>query len=360
VDIVVLLCVFGMNAMSLVTLYAASDAYGIWYFRSQIISTVLGVTAMVVIMFLDYDAWFQKLKFIFPILTVVLIVYVKYFGVGQFGNRNWIVIPRTNFSIQPTEFTKISFIIPFAMHLDAVRDKINHPLSVLGLVAHGGLVCGMVFWQGDDGMGLVYLGIFAIMLFGSGISLWYFGGAGLAGVLVAPQLWKRLTAKQQNRVLFGFNPDLDPLNAGYQAIRSRACIIAGGFRGAGMKGGIKYFSLVQGQSDFLYAVVAEKFGFFGTFLYLVLILVLIVRILWIARSTRKNYASYICIGIAGMLFVQAAENIGMCLAILPVVGITCPFLSYGSSSILSMYICMGIVESICTHRQKYYFEREEE
>ncbi len=358
-DPIVLLCAFGMNIMSLVTLYAASDAYGTWYFRTQLLVSAACVVMTVVIMLLDYDAWFRKLRFVFVAVTIALIVYVKYFGTGKFGNENWIQIPGTDFSIQPTEFTKITFIVPFALHLDAVRDKLNHPLSVLGLIAHGGLICGLVFWQGDDGMALVYVGIFAVMLFGAGLSLWYFGGAGLAAVLVAPRLWNRLSERQQGRILFGFNPDLDPLDLGWQAIASRTCIISGGFRGAGMNGGTKYFSMSQGQSDFIYAVMAEKFGFFGTFLYLVLIVVLILRILWIARSTRKNYASYICIGIAGMLLVQAAENIGMCLALLPVVGLTCPFLSYGPSSLVSMYICIGIVESICAHRQKYYFEREE-
>ena len=348
-----------MNVMSLVTLHAAADKYGMWYFRAQLFTTAAGIAAAIVVMLLDYDSWFRKLKYVLFAMTIVLIVIVKRFGTGSLGNYNWIQIPHTNFSIQPTEFTKITFMITFALHLDAVRDRINHPLGVLSLVALGGLICDMVFWQGDTGMALVYVGIFAVMLFGAGLSLWYFGGAGVAALLIAPRIWNHLSQVQQNRILFGFNPDLDPLDAGWQAITSRSCIIAGGFRGAGMNGGTKYFSLVHGQSDFIYAVVAEKFGFFGTFLYLVLIVALIIRILWIARNTRKNYASYICIGIAGMLLVQSAENIGMCLALLPVVGITCPFLSYGSSSLLSMYLCIGIVESICTHSQKYYFEREE-
>lgn len=358
-DPIVLLCAFGMTAMSLVTLHAAADKFGMWYFRTQLLVFAVCVVMVAVLMLMDYDSWFRKLKFVLLAVTIGLIVYVKFFGTGSYGNENWIQIPGTDFSVQPTEFTKITFIITFSLHLDAVRDRINHPLAALSLVAHGGLICGLVFWQGDDGMALVYVGIFAIMLFGAGLSLWYFGGAAVGAVLVAPRLWNRLSTKQQNRVLYGFNPDMDPLGAGWQAISSRNCIIAGGFRGAGMNGGTKYLSLSQGQSDFIYAVVAEKFGFFGTFLYLALIVILILRILAIARNTRKNYASYICIGIAGMLLVQAAENIGMCLALLPVVGITCPFLSYGPSSMLSLYICVGIVESICTHRQKYYFERED-
>ena len=360
-DPIVLLCVLGMNIMSLVTLRAASDSFklGTWYFRTQLIVTAGSLVVMGIIMLLDYDAWFRQLRWVLDAVSIALILIVKRFGTGSSGNYNWIQIPGTTFSVQPTEFVKILFIISFALHIDAVRDKINHPLSVLGLAMHGGLICGMVLWQGDTGMALVYIGIFGIMLFGAGLSFWYFGGAAGAGLLAAPKVWNHLSEVQQNRILFGFNPDLDPLDKGLQAIASRNCIIAGGFRGAGINGGTKYFRLPAGQSDFIYAIVAEKFGFFGTFLYLSLIVILIIRILWIARSTRKNYASYICIGIAGMFLIQAVENIGMCLALIPVVGVTCPFLSYGPSSLLSAYICIGIVESICTHRQKYYFEREE-
>ncbi len=361
IDPVVLLCVFAMNAMSIVVLKSQTDAYaegvGDWYVRVQLLASAAGIVAMLVMTFLDYDALFKKLRWFLIPLSIAMVIAVKIFGSGHMGNENWISIG--NISIQPAEFVKVLMIISFAMHLDRVKDKLNHPLSVLQLAVHAGLYVGLILWQGDDGMALVYIGILTVMIFGAGLSLWYFAGALGAGVLVFPWLWNRLTVKQQNRVLFGFNPDLDPLDAGMQAIASRECIIAGGFRGAGFSGGTKYFSLFKaGYSDFIFAVLAEKFGFLGTFLYLALLVTLVLRILWIARSTRKNYASYICIGIAGMILVQATENVGMCLAMLPVVGITCPFLSYGPSSLLSMYICIGIVESVCTHSKKYYFERE--
>ena len=363
IDPVVLLCVFAMNAMSIVVLKSQTDAYaegvGDWYVRVQLLASAAGIVAMLVMTFLDYDALFKKLRWFLIPLSIAMVIAVKIFGSGHMGNENWISIG--NISIQPAEFVKVLMIISFAMHLDRVKDKLNHPLSVLQLAVHAGLYVGLILWQGDDGMALVYIGILTVMIFGAGLSLWYFAGALGAGVLVFPWLWNRLTVKQQNRVLFGFNPDLDPLDAGMQAIASRECIIAGGFRGAGFSGGTKYFSLFKaGYSDFIFAVLAEKFGFLGTFLYLALLVTLVLRILWIARSTRKNYASYICIGIAGMILVQATENVGMCLAMLPVVGITCPFLSYGPSSLLSMYICIGIVESVCTHSKKYYFEREPE
>lgn len=360
IDPVILLCVLGMNVMSIVTLAAASDAYGTWYLRNQIYASGVGIAVMFGLTFVDYDTVCQKLKYVFFAASILLILWVKYFGSGSYGNNNWITIPipGLNLSIQPTEFVKITFMITFALHLDRLKGRINHPWSIVQLALHAGLVIGMVLWQGDLGMALVYMGIMVFMVFASGVSLWYFAGVIGAAVMASPLLWKMLSTRQQNRILFGFNPDLDPLDVGYDAVRSRNCIISGGFRGAGFDGGTQYKSFFAGQSDFIYAVLAEKFGFIGTFMYITFMVILVLRILWIAGRTRKTYASYICVGIAGMLIVQSAENIGMCLAMLPVVGITLPFMSYGVSSMLSMYICIGIVQSICAHNKKYYFERE--
>jgi len=358
IDYVIILCIVMMSVMSIITLAGAADAYGESYYKTQTVSMLLGLACMAVVSMIDYDALISKMKVVFFILSIALILIVIAFGTGERGNNNWIVIPGLPFYIQPTEFVKITYIICFALHIARLKPKINHPWSVVQLGAHALLIVGLVMLSGDLGMALVYIAIAAFMLFSSGMSLWYFALVIALAVIAFPFLWNYMPLYQQQRILVGFNPDLDPLDKGWQAISSRECIIAGGFRGAGFDGGSQYFGLSQGQSDFLFSVMAEKFGFIGTFTYLVLIVLLVIRILVIARHARKNYASYICMGMAGMLIAQAGENIGMCLAMLPVVGITLPFFSYGGSSMLSMYICMGVVQSICAHNRKYYFERE--
>ncbi len=360
IDPVILLCALGMSGLSILTLVATADAYGTYYYKMQIAATLVGVIAMTVMTFIDYDALISRMKYVFFGVTVGMLIFVGIFGEGSLGNNNWISIDLgpIALSFQPSELVKITYIMVYALHIDKVKPKINHPLSVLGLGAHAVLVFGLIMLTKDLGTTLVYLTITVVMIFSSGISLWYFAGVGAAGVAAAPMLWKLLSERQQMRILVGFNPDLDPLDVGWQAIASRNCIISGGFRGAGFSGGTKYFSMTHGQSDFLFAAFAEKFGFIGAFLYIVLITTMVLRILWIAKGTRKNYATYICVGIAGMLLAQSAENIGMCLAMLPVVGITLPFFSYGVSSMVSMYLCIGVVQSICAHNKKYYFERE--
>lgn len=360
IDYGIILCIVMMSIMSIVTLAGAADAYGDSYYKTQTISMLIGLVCLAVVSMIDYDALINKLKYVFFLLSIGLLAVVIFFGQGEMGNANWIKIPGIPFYIQPTEFVKITYIICLALHIDRLKNRINHPWSVIQLALHILLITGLVIKSGDDGMALVYLAIAAFMVFSSGISLWYFALIAAVAVIAFPFLWNYMPGYQQQRILVGFNPDLDPLDKGWQAISSRECIISGGFRGAGFDGGSQYFGLSQGQSDFLFSVMAEKFGFIGTFTYIVLVVLLVIRILVIARHARKNYASYICVGMAGMIIAQAGENIGMCLAMLPVVGITLPFFSYGGSSMLSMYICMGVVQSICAHNKKYYFEREPE
>jgi len=359
-DMIMLICAIAMSILSVVTLAASADAFenGALYVRNQIVALVLGLICVGVISLIDYDALIERIEYLFFVVSIGLLLWVILAGSGEMGNDNWIKIPGINMFIQPTEFAKITFIIHFARHLDRLRHKINHPLSVLQILIHGGLIAGLVVLSGDDGMALVYVAIMAVMVFSTGISLWYVAGAVALVVILFPFLWEHMDNYQRLRILVGFNPELDPIDIGYQPIQSRECIIAGGFRGAGFSGGSRYYSVPAGQSDCLFAILAEKFGFIGTFSYIVLITVMVWRIIILARNSRKNYASYICMGIVGMIVAQTVENIGMCLAVMPVIGITLPFFSYGGSSMLSMYMCLGVLQSICSHNQKYYFERE--
>lgn len=358
IDYVIIFCILAMSLMSVVTLASAADKYGDSFYKTQLISIAMGIVVMGVISMIDYDSLISKMKVVFFFVSLGLLAVVIIWGKGELGNNNWISIPGLPFYIQPSEFVKVTYVICLAIHIDMLKKTINRLWSVVQLAIHILLIVGLVLLSGDLGMALVYIAMAVFMLFSAGLSLWYFAFVIVAAIIAFPFIWNYMPLYQQQRILVGFNPDLDPLDKGWQAIASRKCIIAGGFRGAGYDGGSQYFSLVHGQSDFLFSVMAEKFGFIGTFTYIVLIVLLVIRILIVAKNARKTYASYICMGMAGMLIAQAAENIGMCLAMLPVVGITLPFFSYGGSSMLSMYICMGVVQSISAHNRKYYFERE--
>ncbi len=358
-DFIVIFCAFVMNIISLLTLYGGKDVWGTKHFIVQLIASVLGICCMLVLAYLDYDAIISRLIVPIFFLSIGLMAAVLLFGSDNgMGNKNWIRIPGVPFTIQPSEFVKITFIITFSKHIDAVKGKINNIKNVLLLAAHAGVIVGLILMTKDLGSALVFLAIIAIMLYCGGLSLWYFAG-GIALIAAAsPILWSHMALYQQNRIIYGFSPELDPLNAGYQALLSRSAIASGGVFGAGMFGGNVYPPLPQKESDFIFAVVCEKFGFVGGMAYIILMSVMVVRLLILARRARKDYGALICVGVCALFVAQSLENIGMCLALLPVVGITLPFCSYGGSSMLAVYIYLGFIMSISSHNRKYYFERE--
>lgn len=360
-DYIILLSVLGMVFLGILTLsgVAGDSAGGPRRVVVQAAAMLLGLFCSVVISMFDYDELLRRFTVPLFIVSAGAMVVTLLVGTGPEGstNRCWIEIPGL-ISIQTSEFVKILFVMTFSKHIDTLKNKINRPLSVLALAAHGGLIILFVLATGDLGSALVFAAIFAVMLFTGGLSLWYFVGAFALLLVLFPYLWPRLALYQQQRILVGFDPTLDPEGYGYQPLMSLATIAAGGFRGSGYSGGTYYQSVPKYYTDFIFAVIAEKFGFFGVFTYLILMTVLITRLIVLARRARKDCGSNLCMGIAAIFIAQSLENIGMCLGMLPVVGITLPFLSYGGSSMLSSFLCIGVVQSVATHNQKYYFERE--
>ncbi|NLK40089.1 MAG: FtsW/RodA/SpoVE family cell cycle protein [Clostridiales bacterium] len=357
IDWIVLLCVMSISAISIITLASVRNDYGTDKLIVQLFATVLGVLCAIVISMIDYQFVVQKLSIPLFVMAVIALIITLIIGIGE-GNKSWIRLPGIPLSIQPSEFTKIIFIITFARHIDLVKSNINHIKNLIPLLVHAGIITGLVLLQKDLGTVLVYCVIICAMLFSAGLSIWYFIGGIAFFVVLFPAIWEHLDTYQQQRILFGFRPELDPLNYGYQPLMSKSAIAAGGFFGSGYFGGTEYQSIPKAHTDFIFAVMAEKFGFLGALIFFILICTLVIRIIVIGRRARKQYGSYICVGVAAVLIAQTVENIGMCLAMLPVVGITLPFMSYGGSSVLSLYIMIGVVESIHTHKMNYFFERE--
>ncbi len=361
IDYIILLSVLGMAFLSILTLsgVASDSAGGPRRVVVQIAAMLLGLFCAFTISMFDYDELLRRFSLPLFIISVVGMLLTLLIGTGPEGstNRCWIEIPNL-ISIQTSEFVKILFVLTFAKHIDKVKEKINHPLSVLALCLHGGIITLFVLATGDLGSALVFAAVMALMLFTGGLSLWYFTAAAAIIIILFPYVWPRLAGYQQQRILVGFDPMLDPEGYGYQPLKSLAAIAAGGFRGAGYSGGSYYAVIPKYYTDFIFAVVAEKFGFFGVFTYIALMIVFICRLIYLARRARKDCGANICMGIAAIFIAQTLENIGMCLGMLPVVGITLPFLSYGGSSMLSSFLCIGVVQSVATHNKKYYFERE--
>ena len=361
-DYVILICAFGMTAMSVLTLYGIRDQYvgGSRMFLIQTLSALLGFTCVIAMSLFDYDAIVTRLWIPIAFLSIALLMLVKIKGTNPTEDPTqpqlWI-----NLGIiywQPSETVKMLFIMSLAKHIDLVKTKVNHPKNLLAVGVHAVIIIGMVIFIDDLGSALVFMCIFAAMFYSAGLSLWYYVGAAGAAVIAMPYIWPHLGYYQQMRILCGFDPMIDPSGKGYQPLMSRAAISAGGFWGAGLNGGTEYRKIPVATTDFFFSITAEKFGMFGALIYMLFMTVLIIRVIRIARTSRKDTGTFICVGVVAIMIAQTTENIGMCLAMLPVVGITLPFMSYGGSSMLSTWLLLGLVESVKLHNTKYYFERE--
>ena len=348
IDPVIFACTTLLSLISIVVLWGAreSEFGGMRTIVMQIAMTVAGMLIMLVLANIDFanvPAWF-----FFGIygISAVLLVLLLFVGENAGDNIGWIKVPIINISIQPSEFIRASFILTFAKHLSLVKDDINNIKNLFGIAAHAGIILALLLLTGDLGMTLVYVGIILVMLFCAGLSGWYFLGAFGAVVLAFPFIWDMLAEYQQKRIIVGFNPDIDPTNWGRQQIQSRTAIAGGGFFGRGVDGAGSFETMYGCVTDFFFASYAEMFGFIGSVLLIAVLAVLVIRLIKLAICSRESFSTFLLAGVAGMIVVQTIENIGMCLCLLPVVGINLPFLSAGGSSVLSIYMIIGIAHAM--------------
>lgn len=364
IDPVLFICATLLSLISIVTIFGAVDNFGMSKLKMQVAIFVVGLFVTVAIAFVDFRAIVDKLWIWMLVGSVLLLVLTLLFGESgqnmETANKSWLKIPGTGFMIQPSEFVKFTFICTFSKHLFTVQDHINRPLTVLLLAAHAIAVVGPILVSGDLGVALIYMAILAIMLFCAGLHWGYFLGAAVLIVLLFPFLWDQLADYQRERIIVGFNPELDPLDKGMQPLLSRTAIMAGGFFGGGVLGGEYYEILPASHTDFIYATICEKFGFLGGALVLLIFAVMVVRIFLIAKNaSRSDYGGLICVGIGGMLVVQILLNVGMCFAMLPVIGITLPLLSCGGSSMLATFMMLGLLHNVYAHSNGMRVAKEE-
>ena len=356
VDPILFFCTLALSFISILTIFGAMDNFGTRKLIMQIAMTVAGVIATLIIANLDYHLIIDKLWLFMIGFSALLLIITLVFGSSgenmETSNQSWLRIPVIGIMIQPSEFIKITMVCSFAKHISLTEGKINYPKSLIGLALHAGLIVGLILISGDLGVALVYMAFLLIMLFVAGMSGWYFLGGAVAVVLAFPLIWEHLAPYQKERIIVGFDPELDPMGKGMQPLMSKMCIENGGAFGIGLMGKGHYEDLPASHTDFIFSTVCEKFGVIGGAVVVILLAIMVIRIFLIARSCGRDYGSLICVGVGAILIVQTLENVGMCLAMLPVVGLTLPFLSCGGSSVLATYVLLSLVHSIKGHRSR--------
>lgn len=346
------------SGYGLMLIYSASHTDGIRQTLVQGVAILLGLVFAIIISNIDYE-WMSGLWPAIAGVTVLLMIYTVLFGVGPEGsdNKAWINLPG-GLSMQPSELLKIAFIITFSRHLTYVGEELNRFGNVVLLCLHAAVPIGLVMLTKDDGSATVFVAIFLFMIIAAGLWVRYILIGGAAVAALVPLIWFfYFDDYQRRRFLVAFDPDkYDPGWQGlfYQQGQGQIAIGAGKMTGSGYLNGVRTQGgfVPKNYNDFVLTVAGEELGFIGVILIFAVLLAIFIRILYIAHRSNFTMGKLICVGIFAMLAFQSIINIGMCLCILPVIGITLPFFSAGGSSVFTLYLSIGLALSIYIHNKK--------
>lgn len=316
-----------------------------------------GLVIALIISLIDYE-FIIKMAPLVGLFCIGIMILTLLFGVGPIERpdaKTWLKIGNTGIFFQPSEIVKIGFIITFGVHLEKLKGNINHPFSILQLGIHALIPIGLVIISGDMGSALVFIVITVAMLFISGLHWGYFLGGGLLFVAALPLAWiYLLEGLQKDRFLALLYPEAYP-DIIYQQERGLAALGGGGITGQGLfKGTLTQIpnAIPEAENDMIFTVIGEELGLIGCVTALVLLASIIIRIIRTGRHDKVGNTKVMCYGVAAMIAGQVIINIGMCLMLLPVIGITLPFFSAGGSSNLCIYFSIGLILSFYRYNQQ--------
>lgn len=355
-DILLLLSVIFLCIYGLVVLYSAfSGSFA--SVKTQIISTILGFLMILVISTIDMDV-IKKAYIPIYLFSIFLLGLTLLIGSGeeQWGSNSWVVIGPISF--QPSEITKIGIIFALAAYLDKNKGKINEVPTLLMTLAIAGVPVLLILKQPDFGTAMVYLFFIAVMLFVAGLSWkWIFLLMGL-GIAVLLIKFLSLDGYKLNRIMDFLDPSRDTSGSGWQQQQGLIAIGSGMLTGRGFMQGTQsqYGYIPEKETDYIFSVLAEEFGYIGTIIMLILFVVMITRLVIIAKRSKDTFTSLLVTGIAAMLFIHIFENVSMTIGIMPVTGIPLPFFSSGGTFQLICLIEIGLALSASLQKQYYDLE----
>lgn len=351
--IAIILCIIGLVALFSATQETEHDD-----FNKQCIWFVVSLVIMVGVMLIDYET-LVKMSPIFYGLFIVLLIGVL-FTPEINGATSWFDIGF--FSFQPGEFAKIFVILFLAMAITKIQERgkgeINSPTRLLVLLAILGVPVLLIVKQPDLGTAAAFIVAAALMIITAGIDKRYIIATVVLVVVSVPVIYNFLLPEHaKSRIDIFLNPESDPRGAGYNIIQSKLAIGAGGLTGMGLLKGnqTQLGFLYPKTTDFIYAVIGEEMGFIIAGAVIILYVVLITKCIYVAKTAKDEAGSLIAIGITGVFLFHVLENIGMVMGLLPITGVPLPFISYGGSSLITNFICIGILLNISSKRQKTIF-----
>ena len=349
----ILLCVIGFAA-----LYSASQSTELEYLKRQIIWFVASIVIMIIVMLIDYE-FLTKLSPFFYGLSIILLIAVL-FTKSINGASSWFNIGF--FSLQPAEFAKVAVVLFTTWTIVRIQEKGKNEINVfwklvivLSVVA---LPVFLIILQPDFGTAASYILALVLMLWVSGINKKYIISAIFIVVVSIPLIYLFILPEHaKKRIDVFLNPESDPKGSGYNVLQSKIAIGAGELTGMGILNGnqtqLGYLS--PKTTDFIYSVIGEEMGFVVSATVIIVYVTLITRALYVAKTAKDDTGTLICAGISGIFLFHMTENIGMTMGLLPITGVPLLFVSYGGSSLITSFICIGLLLNVSGNRKKTIF-----
>lgn len=340
-----LLLITAISSVGFAMLYSAADgSFSPWAYK-QMIRFVVGFIIMLIVACTDIRVW-MSLAYPIYTLSLILLIGVEVLGFVGMGAQRWINL--YIIQIQPSELMKIALILAMAryFHLTSIAEtsRVKNLIVPLLLIL---MPTVLVMRQPDLGTAMILMMSGAILLFVAGVRMWMFVSAGVAVLAAIPVFWTMLHDYQKKRVLIFLNPESDPMKSGYHVTQSKIALGSGGWFGQGfMDGTQSHLSfLPEKQTDFIFTMFSEEFGFVGGCFLISLFVMLLAYGFQVALSSRMHFARLVAIGINSTFFLYAFINMSMVMGLLPVVGVPLPLVSYGGTALLTLLMGQGLIFS---------------
>lgn len=350
--ILLLLCLIATAFGCLVIASATNYMNSARFLIVQIAGTALGVLLYAIMSSVDAEFFSEHRTALVIFNTLLLLLLIPFGTDNGSGNRSWLNFPLIPFDIQPAEICKISFILIMASVMSSHQNKLSSLSSVLHMGMHLLILFGLnLVLSGDAGVSLIFAFIFFGMAFAGGVSLIWFAFAAGGIAVLFPIAWRFVLSDYQKlRIQILFDPSIDPLGVGprYHTMLSLRSLTGGALTGQGLFQGhrTQQGALFAQHTDYIFAVIGEELGFVGCVAVLVLLALIVARCIWVGVRSQDYMRRLICFGSAAALVFQITSNVGMCVGVTPVIGLTLPFISYGGSSIVTLYAMLGLVSGV--------------
>ena len=352
IDLILIFCVLILGGISTFAMYSSEGGQMLYYTKSHLLRFCVFFVLMIFLSFIRLK-FFHSISYLLYFIVLLLLLYASLYGITVSGSQRWINLYFLN--LQPSELMKIVIILCFAkfyhrMQIDNVNSFRNLIVPIIILI----MPMFLVISQPDLGTTILIALSGIVVIWLSGVNIKYFISSFIVLVIATPFFISFLKPYQKLRILTFFDPEKDPLGAGYQIIQSKIAVGSGGFSGKGFLQGTQSYLefLPEKHTDFIFTLFSEEFGFIGSIGLLLVYSILIYRIIYIGSISRNFFSKLFCYGYGSSIFIYIAVNMSMVLGLLPIVGSPLPIMSYGGSSMLATMVGLGVVlSSKIYHRQ---------